>query len=57
MLEEFVHAVRELKTSVEGIWAAGDACSVRTDAQGPHWFQMRLWTQVELLCKVSFPAH
>lgn len=44
--------LRELRTSVDGIWAAGDVCSVRAGAQGPHWFQMRLWTQVLALCTI-----
>jgi hypothetical protein len=38
-------ARRELRTSVPGIWAAGDCCTVRPEAQAPLWFQMRLWTQ------------
>ena len=29
-----------------GVWAAGDCCTVRAEAQAPQWFQMRLWTQV-----------
>ena len=37
---------RELRTSVPGVWAAGDCCTVRAEAQEPQWFQMRLWTQV-----------
>ena len=39
-------AHRELRTSVPGVWAAGDCCTVRAEAQEPQWFQMRLWTQV-----------
>ncbi|KAK9845833.1 hypothetical protein WJX81_003814 [Elliptochloris bilobata] len=35
----------ELRTSVPGVWAAGDCCTVRAEAQAPLWFQMRLWTQ------------
>lgn len=38
---------RELRTSVPGVWAAGDCCTVRAEAQEPQWFQMRLWTQVQ----------
>lgn len=40
-------AHRELRTSVPGVWAAGDCCTVRAEAQEPLWFQMRLWTQVQ----------
>ncbi|EIE20879.1 FAD/NAD(P)-binding domain-containing protein [Coccomyxa subellipsoidea C-169] len=36
---------RDMKTSVEGVWAAGDVCTVRSSELQPHWFQMRLWTQ------------
>ena len=32
-------------TSAPGLYAAGDAASVRPTAAGPHWFQMRVWTQ------------
>jgi len=38
-------ARRQLRASVPGIWAAGDCCTVRPEAQAPLWFQMRLWTQ------------
>lgn len=34
----------KLETSEEGIFAAGDVCSVNWDV-AKHWFQMRLWTQ------------
>lgn len=37
---------RDMQTSVEDIWAAGDVCTVRPSETQPHWFQMRLWTQV-----------
>lgn len=32
-------------TSAPGLYAAGDVATVRPCAAGPHWFQMRLWTQ------------
>lgn len=33
-----------MKTSVDGIYAAGDVCTAGWD-KAKHWFQMRLWTQ------------
>lgn len=36
----------QLRTSDPSVWAAGDCCTVEEGAMGPHWFQMRLWTQV-----------
>lgn len=33
-----------METNVEGIYAAGDACTAMWE-HGDHWFQMRLWTQ------------
>lgn len=33
-----------MQSSMPGIYAAGDACTYTSDS--PHWFQMRLWTQV-----------
>ena len=39
---------RDMQTSVEDIWAAGDVCTVKPSEQQRHWFQMRLWTQVLL---------
>lgn len=33
-----------MQSSILGIYAAGDACTYSSDS--PHWFQMRLWTQV-----------
>lgn len=41
-------ARRNLQTSVAGVWAAGDICTVRPEEKEPCWFQMRLWTQVHL---------
>lgn len=32
------------KTSINGIWAAGDICTANW-TKSEHWFQMRLWTQ------------
>ncbi|KAF6213834.1 hypothetical protein GE061_011556 [Apolygus lucorum] len=34
----------KMQTSLENVYAAGDACSVGWDL-APQWFQMRLWTQ------------
>uniref|UniRef100_A0A0K8SBP7 Pyridine nucleotide-disulfide oxidoreductase domain-containing protein 1 n=2 Tax=Lygus hesperus TaxID=30085 RepID=A0A0K8SBP7_LYGHE len=34
----------KMQTSLENVYAAGDACSVNWDL-APQWFQMRLWTQ------------
>lgn len=36
----------DMRTSADGVYAAGDACTVRAGTHGPQWFQMRLWTQV-----------
>lgn len=33
-----------MKTSLDGIYAAGDVCTAGWD-KAKHWFQMRLWTQ------------
>lgn len=33
-----------MRTSVDGIYAAGDVCTAGWD-KAKHWFQMRLWTQ------------
>lgn len=33
-----------MKTSVDGIYAAGDVCTAGWE-KAKHWFQMRLWTQ------------
>lgn len=33
-----------MKTSIEGIYAAGDCCTAGWN-KAKHWFQMRLWTQ------------
>lgn len=36
-----------MQTSQPGIYAAGDSCTATWAAEdSPHWFQMRLWTQV-----------
>jgi len=37
---------RHLESSVPGVFAAGDCCTVQAQQQACHWFQMRLWTQV-----------
>ena len=37
---------RQLRTNVDGVFAAGDAASVGWDDPDSNWFQMRLWTQV-----------
>ena len=45
---------RSMETSVPGIFAAGDVCCAAWEDMSPHWFQMRLWTQVSpfhVLCK------
>ncbi|KAI8475905.1 MAG: hypothetical protein J3K34DRAFT_390491 [Monoraphidium minutum] len=39
----------DLRTSDPHIWAAGDCCTLRPEAQAPHFFQMRLWTQARLM--------
>lgn len=37
---------RDMCTSIPGIYAAGDACTMEWAAEiSPHWFQMRLWSQ------------
>lgn len=48
----------KMRSSCEGVYAAGDACtivpsgsgwdsdSMQDDGAGRKWFQMRLWTQV-----------
>jgi len=38
-----------MQSSVAGIYAAGDACTIAWTDQSPHWFQMRLWTQASCL--------
>jgi hypothetical protein len=35
-----------LATSAQDVWAAGDCCTLDPGQQEPHWFQMRLWSQV-----------
>jgi NADPH-dependent glutamate synthase beta subunit-like oxidoreductase len=37
---------RQLRTNVEGVFAAGDAASCTWVDVDSNWFQMRLWTQV-----------
>lgn len=39
----------DLQSSIPGIYAAGDCCTVNPAATAPHWFQMRLWTQARLM--------
>ncbi|KAL3311874.1 Pyridine nucleotide-disulfide oxidoreductase domain-containing protein 1 [Cichlidogyrus casuarinus] len=34
-----------METSVEGVYAVGDAAFASWTNKAPHWFQMRLWTQ------------
>lgn len=34
-----------MKSSAEGVFAAGDCTTVREGTFGEHWFQIRLWTQ------------
>ena len=37
---------KNMETSVKGIYAAGDACSMQWALEtSTHWFQMRLWSQ------------
>lgn len=42
-----------MRTSVDGVYAAGDACScarwARLREEGCHWFQWRLWSQAQAL--------
>ena len=39
-----------MESSVPGVFAAGDSCSVREDCMPPgQWFQMRLWGQAETM--------
>ena len=38
-------ACREMQTSVQDVYAAGDACCTKWPDQSQQWFQMRLWTQ------------
>ena len=41
---------RNMRTNNEDIYAAGDCCTVDWGSdRSPHWFQMRLWTQVVVL--------
>ncbi|EFJ51949.1 hypothetical protein VOLCADRAFT_116157 [Volvox carteri f. nagariensis] len=37
---------RRLRSSDPHVFAAGDCCSAQWPDGSPHWFQMRLWTQV-----------
>lgn len=39
----------DMQSSVEGVYAAGDACMVREGARGAQWFPMRLWTQARAM--------
>jgi len=39
----------DARASHPALYAAGDAATVRPDAAGAHWFQMRLWTQARAL--------
>ncbi|KAF8067218.1 PYROXD1 [Scenedesmus sp. PABB004] len=38
-----------LESSVPGVFAAGDCCTVDPGRTAAHWFQMRLWTQARLM--------
>ena len=40
---------RRMQSSCPNIYAAGDACTVAWAHETPHWFQMRLWTQAEVM--------
>ncbi|CAD7696939.1 unnamed protein product [Ostreobium quekettii] len=41
---------REMRTSADGVWAAGDVCSAGWAAEeSQQWFQMRLWTQARVM--------
>eukprot|EP00775_Hariotina_reticulata_P012612 gene12612-12742_t len=45
---------RHLESSVPGVFAAGDCCTVHPQQQACHWFQMRLWTQARLMgCRAA----
>ncbi|KAL0022517.1 hypothetical protein WJX79_005810 [Trebouxia sp. C0005] len=46
---------RLMQSSVPGVYAAGDACTIAWTDQAPHWFQMRLWTQARI--QGMFAAH
>ena len=35
-----------MQSSVPDVYAAGDACTIAWTDKSPHWFQMRLWSQV-----------
>lgn len=37
-----------LMTSAPGVYAAGDCCTLDWPGMAPHFFQMRLWTQVRV---------
>ncbi len=37
-----------MQSSVPGVYAAGDACTITWTDNSPHWFQMRLWTQASV---------
>jgi small subunit ribosomal protein S18b len=38
-----------LMSNIEGIFAAGDACSPGWQPVAKHWFQMRLWSQARVM--------
>lgn len=39
---------RNMETSIPGVYAAGDACTITDLDDGTAWFQMRLWSQARL---------
>ncbi|KAL3142264.1 hypothetical protein ABBQ38_002606 [Trebouxia sp. C0009 RCD-2024] len=46
---------RLMQSSVPGVYAAGDACTIAWTDKSPQWFQMRLWTQART--QGMFAAH
>lgn len=46
----------DARTSHPAVFAAGDAATVRPEACGGHWFQMRLWTQARALGALAAAA-
>ena len=40
---------KHFESSVPGVYAIGDCCTVAAEQQAQQWFQMRLWTQARLM--------
>ena len=45
-----------METSIPGVFAAGDVCTLRVGAFGPHFFQMRLWGQAKVTAQMAAHA-